>query len=91
MITQTMPNVPDIAVEEGNLDTTAAKPHSKHFDVYEFNYQYLDSIHNKSNVTERMSKDVSDKKVAAESLSSMSSLRSIYVICTIRTSRLGIY
>ena len=65
-----------IAVEEGNLDITTSTPCSEYFDEYEFNHQRPDSIHNKSNVTEKMLKDISDKVAAAESLSSMSSTRS---------------
>jgi len=69
-------DMPAISVEEGNLDTTTSMPNSEYFDEYEFNQQHLDSIHKKSNVTEKMSKDISDKVTAAESLSSMSSTRS---------------
>jgi len=65
-------DMPTIAVEEGNLDTTNSKPSSEYFDEYEFNHQHPDSIYNKSNVTEKMSKDISDKVTA----SSMSSTRS---------------
>jgi hypothetical protein len=36
-------------------------------------FWFQDSIHKKSNITEKMSKDISDKITAAESLSSMSS------------------
>ena len=61
------------SVEEGKLDTTTSMPSSKYFDEYEFNQQHPDSIHKKSNVTEKMSKNISDKVTAAESLSSMSS------------------
>jgi len=69
-------DMPVISVEEGKLDTTPSKPSSKYFDEYEFNQQHPDSIHKKSNVTEKMSKDISNKVTAAESLSSMSSTRS---------------
>jgi hypothetical protein len=69
-------DMPAISVEEENLDTTTSMPSSEYFDEYEFNQQHPDSIHNKSNVTEKMSKDISDKVTAAESLSSMSSTRS---------------
>jgi len=51
-------------------------PSSEYFDEYEFNQQHPDSIHFKSDVTEKMPKDISDKVPAAESLSSMSSTRS---------------
>jgi len=68
-------DMPAISVEEGNLDTTTSMPSSKYFDENEFNQQQPDSIHKKSNVTEKMSKDISDKVTAAESLSSMSSTR----------------
>jgi len=68
--------LPAISAGEGNLDTTTSMPSSKYFDEYEFNQQHQDSIHKKSNVTEKMSKYISDKITAAESLSSMSSTRS---------------
>jgi len=68
--------MPTISVEEGNLDTTTSMPSSECFDEYELNHQHPDSIHSKSNVTEKMLKDISDKVTAAESLSSMSSTRS---------------
>jgi len=48
---------------------------SEYFDEYKFNHQHPHFIHNKSNVTKKMSKDISDK-VAAESLSCMPSTRS---------------
>jgi len=67
--------MPAISVEEGNLDTTTAKPSSEYFDEYEFDQHRSDSIHKNSKVTEKMSKDISDKVTAAESLSSMSSTR----------------
>ena len=51
-------------------------PSSEYFDEYEFNQQHPNSIHKKSNVTEKKSKDISDKVTAAESLSIMSSTRS---------------
>ena len=66
-------DMPAIPVEEGNLDTTTSMPSSKYFDEYKLNQQHPDSIHNKSNVIEKMSKDISDKVTAAESLSCMSS------------------
>jgi len=69
-------DMPAISIEEGNLDTTTSMQSSEYFDEYEFNQQHPDSIHNKNNVTEKMSKDISDKVTAAESLSSMSSTRS---------------
>jgi len=65
-----------ISAEEGNLDTTTSMPSSEYFDECEFNRQHQDSIYNKSNVTETMSKDISDKIKTAESLSSLSSTRS---------------
>ena len=69
-------DMPTIAVEEGNLDTTTSMPSSEYFDEYEFNHPHPDSIYNKSNVTEKMSKDFIDNVTQAESLSSMSSTRS---------------
>ena len=69
-------DMPAISAEEGNLDTTTSMPSSEYFDEYEFNQQHPDSIHKKSNVTEKMSKNISDKVTAAESLSSTSSTRS---------------
>jgi len=51
-------------------------PSIEYFDEYEFNQQHPDAIHKKNKVTEKMSKDISDKVTAAESLSSMSSTRS---------------
>jgi len=69
-------DMPAISVEEGNLDITTSMPSSEYFDEYEFNQQHPDSIHNKSNGTEKMPKDISDKVTAAESLSSMPSTRS---------------
>jgi len=69
-------NLPAISAEERNLGTTTSMPSSEYFDEYEFNQQHQDSIHKKSNVTEKMSKDVSDKTTDAESLSSISSTRS---------------
>jgi len=65
-----------ISVEEGNLDTTTSMPSSEYFDEYKFNQQHPDSIHKNSNVTEKLSTDISEKVTAAESLSSMSSTRS---------------
>jgi len=65
-----------IAVGEVNLDTTTSIPNSEYFDEYKFNHQHPDSIYNTSNVTEKMSKDISDKVTTAESLSSMSSTQS---------------
>jgi len=65
-----------IAVEEVNLDTATSIPSSDYFDEYKFNHQHPDSIYNKSNITEKMSRDISDKVTAAESLSFMSSTRS---------------
>jgi len=59
------------SVEEGNLDTTTFMPSSEYFDENEFNQQHPDSIHKKSNVTEKKSKDIFNKVTAAESLSSM--------------------
>jgi len=47
---------PAISVEEGKLDTTTSMSSSEYFDEYEFNQQHPDSIHKKSNVTEKMSK-----------------------------------
>jgi len=69
-------DMPAMSVEGGNLDTTTSMPSSEYFDEYEFNQQHPDSIHKKSNVTEKMSKEISDKVTAAESLSFMSSTRS---------------
>jgi len=66
-------DMPAISVEEGILDTTTSMPSSEYFDEYEFNQQHPDSIHKKNNVTEKMSKNISDKVTAAESLSSTSS------------------
>ena len=63
-------DMPTIAVEEGNLDTTNSKPSSEYFDEYEFNHQHQYSIYNKSNVTEKMSKDISDKQ-----------LRNLFFLC----------
>jgi len=40
------------------LDTTTSTPISEYFDEYEFNQQHPDSIHKKSNVTEKMSKNI---------------------------------
>jgi len=68
--------MPTIAVEEGNLDTKTSMPSSEYFDEYEFNHQHPDSIYNKSNVTEKLSKDFSDNVTHAESLSLMSSTQS---------------
>ena len=69
-------NMPAISAEEGNLDTSTSMSSSEYFDEYEFNQQHQGSIHKKSDVTKKMSKDISDKITAAESLSSMSSTRS---------------
>jgi len=69
-------DMPAISVEEGKLDTTTSMPSSEYFDKYKFNQQHPDSIHKESNVTEKMSKDISEKVTADESLSSMSSTRS---------------
>ena len=69
-------DMPAISVEEGKLDTTTLMPSIEYFDEYEFNQQHPDAIHKKNKVTEKMSKDISDKVTAAESLSSMSSTRS---------------
>ena len=69
-------DMPAISVEEGKLDTTTSMPSSEYFDEYEFNQQHPDSIYKKSNVTEKMSKNISDKVTATESLSSTSSTRS---------------
>jgi len=69
-------DMPTIAVEKGNLDTTTSMPSSKYFHEYKFKHQHPDSINKNSNVTEKMSNDISDKVIAAESLSSMSSTRS---------------
>jgi len=49
-------DMPTISDEERNLDTTTSMPSSKYFDEYEFDHQHPDSIHNKSNVTEKISK-----------------------------------
>jgi len=62
-------DMPAISVEEGNFDTTTSMPSSEYFEEYKFNQQHPDSIHKKSNVIEKMSKDISDKVTAAESLS----------------------
>ena len=64
--------IPAISVREGNVDTTTSTLSSKYLDEYEFNQQHPDSIHNKNNVTEKMSNDISDKGTTAESLSSRS-------------------
>jgi len=49
---------------------------SEYFDEYEFNDKYRNPIHNKSNVTTKMSKEISDMLAAAESLSSLSFTKS---------------
>jgi len=52
---------------------------SEYLDEYEFNQKHPVEtllVYNKSDVTEKMSKDISDKVTAKESLSSMSSERS---------------
>jgi hypothetical protein len=41
---------------------------SEYFEDYELDFQHPDSIHNTNTVIEKMSKDISDKLVAAESL-----------------------
>ena len=69
-------DMPAISVEEELLDTTTSMPSSEYFGEYEFNQQHPDFIHKKNNVTEKMSKNISDKVTAAESLSSTSSTRS---------------
>jgi len=72
-------DMPTIAVEEGNLDTATSMSSSEYLDEYEFNQQHPFEtllVYNKSDVTEKMSKDISDKVTAKESLSSMSSERS---------------
>ena len=69
-------DMPAISVEEGKLDTTTSMPSSEYFDEYKFNQHHSDSIHKNSNVTEKMSKDISDKVTAAEPFSSISSTRS---------------
>ena len=69
-------DMPAISFVEGNLDTTTSMPNSEYFDEYEFNQRHPDSIHKKIYVTEKMSKDISEKVTSAESLSSVSLTRS---------------
>jgi len=65
-----------MAVEEGDLNTTTTMPRSEYSDKYEINDEHAGSIHNKSNITEKISINISDKIAAVDSLSPSLSTRS---------------